>query len=178
MIICLIVILVIVIFLVATYNRLVFLHQKVEQSLKLIDVYLKQRFDLIPNLVETVKEYKKYENSTLKEIVDLRSKFDSSIKDDVDEQANLNTSYNQILANMESYPELKANEGFLNLQKQLSKMESQLQAARRIYNSDVTNYNIKIMSFPSNIVASLFKFKEAKLFEAKAIEKNNIEVKV
>ena len=178
MIIGLVAVLVIVIFFVATYNRLVFLRQKVEQSLKLIDVYLKQRFDLIPNLVETVKGYKNYEKSTLKEIVDLRTKFDSTSKDNVEKQANLNTSYNQILANMEAYPELKANESFLNLQKQLSKMESQLQAARRIYNSDVTNYNIKIMSFPSNIVAGMFRFKEAKLFEAKAVEKDNIDIQV
>lgn len=174
----LIIIAIIFIFFVATYNRLVFLRQKVEQSFKLIDIYLKQRFDLIPNLVETVKGYKNYEKKALKEIVELRSKFDNTSKDNIDEQANLNTSYNQILSTMENYPELKSNENFLNLQKQLSKMESQLQAARRIYNVDVTSYNVKIMSFPSNIVANMFKFKEAKLFETNDAEKQNVEVKI
>ena len=167
-----------VISVIASYNKFISLKQKVSQSESLIDVYLKQRFDLIPNIVETVKAYAKYEENILTKITELRAEYDNNKNENLTLSAELNNRYNQLLAVVENYPELKANEGFLNLQKQLSKIESQLQAARRIYNSDVTQYNIKVQSFPSNIIAGIFGFKEANLFEIEAHERENVDINV
>ena len=166
---------ILLLFIIITYNSIIHLKKKVEQSSSTIEVYLKQRFDLIPNLVETVKEYAKYESETLENVTKMRKNYLDNTSN-LDEGAKLNNECNKIVFLSEKYPELKANENFLNLQKSLSKMESQLQAARRIYNSDVTIYNTKIYSFPSNIVAKIFGFKEAKLFEIETIEKENIKV--
>ena len=171
-------VIVLIICIAAMYNKFVLLAQKVNQAAGTIDVYLKQRFDLIPNLVETVKGYAKYEQEILTKVTELRNAYMSNKNEDLEVSASLNDKYNQLIAVMENYPELKANDSFLNLQKQLSKMESQLQAARRIYNSEVTEYNIKIHSFPSNIFAGMFGFKEAKLFEIKAHEAENIDVNI
>lgn len=175
------VILAIVIFgiiIISTYNKLVRLSKKVSQSAGTIDVYLKQRFDLIPNLVETVKGYAKYEEEVLEKIVKLRQEYADNSNDNMNVNATLNDKYNKLIAIVESYPELKANESFLNLQKQLSKTESQLQAARRIYNSEVTEYNTKVLTFPSNVIAGIFGFKEIALFEIKAEEKENVDIKI
>lgn len=175
------VILAIVIFgiiIISTYNKLVRLSKKVSQSAGTIDVYLKQRFDLIPNLVETVKGYAKYEEEVLEKIVKLRQEYADNSNDNMNVNATLNDKYNKLIAIVESYPELKANESFLNLQKQLSKTESQLQAARRIYNSEVTEYNTKVLTFPSNVIAGIFGFKEIALFEIKAEERENVDIKI
>lgn len=175
------VILAIVIFgiiIISTYNKLVRLSKKVSQSAGTIDVYLKQRFDLIPNLVETVKGYAKYEEEVLEKIVKLRQEYTDNSNDNMNVNATLNDKYNKLIAIVESYPELKANESFLNLQKQLSKTESQLQAARRIYNSEVTEYNTKVLTFPSNVIASIFGFKEIALFEIKTEERENVDIKI
>jgi len=171
-------IVIVVMWIVSIYNKFIHLTQKVNQAAGTIDVYLKQRFDLIPNLVETVKGYAKYEEAVLTKVTELRNAYINNKNEDLEVSATLNDKYNQLIAVMENYPELKANEGFLNLQKQLSKIESQLQAARRIYNSEVTEYNIKIHSFPSNILAGMFGFKEAKLFEIKAYEAENVNINI
>lgn len=172
------ILLVILIMIISTYNKLVRLSKKVSQSAGTIDVYLKQRFDLIPNLVETVKGYAKYEEEVLEKIVKLRQEYADNSNDNMNVNATLNDKYNKLIAIVESYPELKANESFLNLQKQLSKTESQLQAARRIYNSEVTEYNTKVLSFPSNVIAGIFGFKEIALFEIKAEERENVDIKI
>lgn len=171
-----VVILELIIYIVLMYNRIVMLKNRVEQSHKSIDIYLKQRFDLIPNLVETVKEYQKYENTILKDIVNLRNDYINREKGSVAIESSLNTSLNNMISIIESYPELKANEVFIKLQNQLIKMENNLQAARRIYNIDVTEYNTYIATFPCNIIASLFKFNQAELFEAGLNEKENVVV--
>ena len=171
-------ILILVIWIVAIYNKFVHLAQKVNQAAGTIDVYLKQRFDLIPNLVETVKGYAKYEQDVLTKVTELRNAYNNNNNENLEVSATLNDKYNQLIAVMENYPELKANESFLNLQKQLAKIESQLQAARRIYNSEVTEYNIKIHSIPSNIFAGMFGFKEAKLFEINPREAENININI
>jgi LemA protein len=161
------------------YNKLVSLKLKAKQSEKNIDVYLKQRFDLIPNLVDTVKAYCKYEEETLTSITEIREKYlqnENVPNRDLKDIANLNDNYTKLFATIEAYPELKANESFLELQEKLSKLESQLQAARRIYNMDVTNYNIYVHSFPSNVVALVFRFKELPLFEIENEEKENIDI--
>lgn len=171
-------IVILVIWIASSYNKFVHLAQKVNQSAGTIDVYLKQRFDLIPNLVETVKGYAKYEENVIKKITELRTEYANNNNANMAVSAELNNRYNQLLAVVENYPELKANESFLNLQKQLSKVESQLQAARRIYNSDVTVYNTKVHSVPSNIIAGIFGFKPAALFEIQAHERENVNINI
>ena len=165
-----------IVWLIATYNKFVYLGQKVNQAQGGIDVYLKQRFDLIPNLVETVKGYAAHEKGLMENIARLRNDYASRNDKDIMESQNLNDRYTRILVMLENYPELKSDEAFLKLQKTLSKIESQLQAARRIYNSEVTEYNTKRYKFPSNIVANLFGFKEKSLFEINDSERVNVDI--
>ena len=171
----LIIIAIILIWILVLYNNLVKARNKVKQAESGIDVYLTQRFDLIPNLVECVKGYTKHEEKIFTEIAKLRSAYMTQSKS-LEKGANLNNKMNQLIAVAENYPELKASEQFLNLQKNLTKIESQLQAARRIYNMEVTNYNDKIFTVPSNLVASLFGFKESKLFEIEEYKRENINI--
>ena len=165
-------------YILLVYNGIVRAKNKVKQAESGIEVYLNQRFDLIPNLVETVKAYAKHEEQIFNEITAQRINYMNNDKKTLEDGAKLNNNCNKILAIAESYPELKASEQFLNLQKNLSKMESQLQAARRIYNGEVTRYNNKIMMFPSNLIASIFKFKEMKLFEIEEYKKDNVKVEM
>lgn len=166
-----IIILLILIYIIVQYNIFVSLKKKLERSKSGIDIYLSQRFDLIPNLVECVKQYSSYEQSVLDSITRNRTKYmeTKNLKD----ASILNSQCNSILLQGENYPDLKADEQFLCLEKTLSKMENQLQAARRIYNIDVTKYNTYIYSFPSSIIANLFHFEEAELFEAEEDSKEN-----
>ena len=170
-----IIVIVILVIILAKYNNLVKARNKVRQAESGVDVYLNQRFDLIPNLVECVKGYSKHEKEIFTEITNLRTTYMKQPKD-IKNAEKLNNKMNQIIAVAENYPELKANEQYLNLQKTLTKLESQLQAARRIYNTEVTDYNNKIYTVPSNIVAKLFGFKEAKLFEIEEYKKENMNV--
>ena len=170
------VLLIVIFIILGKYNQLIKLKNRVKQSASGIDIYLNQRFDLIPNLVECVKGYTKYEEETLEKIVELRSDYNKTNGLNIKQATQINNDLNKILAVAENYPELKASEQFLNLQKNLEKIESQLQAARRIYNNDVTNYNTKIESVPSNIVASMFAFKKAELFQIEEYKKDNIKV--
>jgi len=170
------IVIIVLVFIAGTYNKLIKLLNKAKQSKQVIDIYLKQRFDLIPNLVECVKAYAKHEKETLEKVTELRKDYD---KDQSLKQGEIvNNELNKIIALAESYPELKASENYLNLQKNLTKMESQLQAARRIYNSDVTRYNTAIQTIPSNIIAGLFGFKEKELFEIEDSQKNNIDINI
>ena len=132
------------------YNSIMKLKQRVKQSRSGIDVYLQQRFNLIPNLVETVKGYMNYEKETLKNLTELRAQYNKT--NDMKISQELNNKINYVIAVSEKYPELKASEQFLNLQKSL-------------YNNDVTTYNTKISVVPYNIVASIFRFKEEELFK-------------
>ena len=173
----LIIIAILLIIILVIYNNLVKAQNKVKQAESGIDVYLTQRFDLIPNLVECVKAYSKHEESIFSEIAKLRSVYMKQSKN-LRNVENLNKKMNQLIAVAENYPELKASEQYLNLQKNLTKIESQLQAARRIYNIEVTNYNDKICTVPSNLVANLFGFEEAKLFEIEEYKRENINIKL
>ena len=172
----LIIIAILLIIILALYNNLVKARNKVKQAESSIDVYLNQRFDLIPNLVECVKAYSKHEQSIFMEIANLRSSYMKQHKD-IKSAENLNNKMNQLIAVAENYPDLKASEQYLNLQRTLTKLESQLQAARRIYNAEATNYNNKIEVVPSNLIASLFGFKQAQLFEIEEYKKENINIK-
>lgn len=145
------------------YNNLISKRNAMRQARSSIDVYLTQRFDLIPNLVECVKSYAKHEKEIFESITNLRSEYNTSKS--LDTASKLNNKLNNLMLIGENYPELKSSENFLNLQKNLTKIEDQLQAARRLYNMDVTRYNTSLQIFPSNLIASLFHFKEAELFK-------------
>ncbi len=169
-----IVLVILIIYVIVTYNNFVFLIKSSEQARSTIDVYLKQRFDLIPNLVECVKGYQDYEQDLLEKIVKLRQQYDD--KHDIESATKLNDEYNKIMMLIEDYPEIKAGEQFMHLQKTLSKIESQLQAARRIYNGDVTKYNTKLNIVPSNIVGMMFGYKPKELFQIEENEAKNIKL--
>ena len=169
----LIIIAVILITILVLYNNLVKARNLVKQAESGIDVYLNQRFDLIPNLVETVKAYAKYEKETITRIVEIRSAYMQKENRDLKDASYMNSEFNNFIGVAESIPELKASRNFLNLQKTLIKLESQLQAARRIYNGDVTLYNTKITTFPGNIYANFFNFKEEELFEIEEYKREN-----
>lgn len=167
---------IIIVVVLGMYNSIVRMKNKVKQAESGIDIYLNQRFDLVPNLVECVKGYSKHEKEIFENVVNLRAQYMSNKKTDLKQAEELNNSINKIIAVAENYPELKASEQYLNLQKSLSKIESQLQAARRIYNNEVTKYNTKISIIPLNIVAKIFRFKEEKLFEIEDLKKDNIDI--
>lgn len=160
------------------YNSLVKSRNLVKEAFSTMDVYLKKRWDLVPNLVEVVKGYTSYENNTLTKITELRANAYNDLT--MDKKININeqltNAISSIIAVSENYPELKASENFLNLSKSLTKIEDDIANSRKYYNGTVRIYNNKIQMFPSNIVASLFNFKEASMFEAGIEEKNNVKV--
>lgn len=145
------------------YNVMIKRQNEVEHAKSSIDVYLTQRFDLIPNLVTCVKEYAKYEEKIFEEITELRTEYLKT--KELSNGEKLEKELNDVILTVENYPELKANEQFLNLQKNLTKMENQIQAARRIYNNEVEKYNNAINIFPNTILAKLLKFKTAEFFQ-------------
>ena len=169
-----IIVIILILYILSTYNKIVKLLNIVKQSESGIDIYLKQRFELIPNLVECVKGYTNYEKTTLEDITKMRTEYmnNSSLK----KAEKLNKEINSILAIAEKYPELKASEQYLKLQESLIKIESQLQAARRIYNNDVTKYNTTIGVVPKNFVAKLFGFKKADVFQIEEYKRNNVNI--
>lgn len=160
---------------IVLYNKLIKLKKNVEQSFSGIDVYLKQRFDLIPNLVECVKGYSKHEKEVLEKITQLRSSYNAN--SNIQTGNALNREIDNILMYIESNPELKASDQYLKLQKALIKVESQLQASRRLYNNDVRKYNYAIEAFPTNLIASFMGLKEAEYFTMNEEEKSE-DVKV
>lgn len=149
------------------YNILVKLKNRVEQSKSGIDIYYQQRFDLIPNLVEVVKKYSENEEKIFNQIIELRKEFFNTKNMKTGEI--LDDNLNRIMVQIKNYPELNADKQYLNLQKILEKIESQLQAARRIYNYDATKYNTKISEIPFNIIAKIFKFEKVELFDIQEI---------
>lgn len=167
------------IYFIATYNSLVTLRNKVKDQWSQIEVLLKRRYDLIPNLVETVKGYTKHEKDTLKEVIDARNSALSAKtpEDEIKASNSVTNALNHLFALSESYPELKANENFLDLQKNLKETEDKITYARQFYNDAVLSYKNKIEMFPSSLVASIFGFKAEEFFEAKEEEKENVKVK-
>jgi len=153
--------------LILMYNRLVRLRNMVREGWSGIEVQLKRRSDLVPNLVESVRGYMGHERDLLSRVTELRAQ--SMRTQEVREKGRLEGELSRALANVfavaEAYPDLKANQNFLELQRQLADVEEQLQLARRYYNGTVRNLNIQIESFPSNIVAGLFTFTPAEFFE-------------
>jgi len=158
---------VVIIYVISKYNWIITLRNNREKSFADIDVQLKLRFNLIPNLVNTVKGYAKHEKSTFNEVVEARTKYMSAWNTDDKIWASnmLTAALWKIFALAESYPELKANQNFIGLQGELSDIENKLAAARRFFNSATTEYNTYIELFPTNIIAWMFNFKRAELFE-------------
>lgn len=171
-----------VIWLVVMYNSLVTLTQRVKESWADIDVQLKRRYDLIPNLVNTVKGSSNFETSTLEKVVEARAKAMSAGTPTEHAAAEnmLTGALKSVFALSESYPDLKSNQNYLALQTELSDTENKIQAARRFYNSNVMEYNTKIQTVPTNIIAKMFTFGEKEFFELGESEqaaKNPVEVK-
>jgi LemA protein len=150
-----------------TYNLFIRDRNLIKEAWSGIDVQLKRRYNLIPNLVESVKGYSNYERNLFEEIT--RKRIEASKVEDIKEKAPAESDLSGMLKNLfviaENYPDLKANQNFLDLQKQLVEIEDQLQYARRYYNGAVRNYNIRVESFPSKIIAGIFQFKQDSFFE-------------
>lgn len=172
------VIVVIVLWIVSTYNSLVGLRNTCKEAFSTMDVYLKKRWDLIPNLVETVKGYAKHEKDTLQEVISLRNTPYESMSDDEKVKTNqkLSQSVTKIMALAEAYPELKANENFIDLSNKLTKIEDDIANARKYYNGTVRIYNNKVQMFPNNIFAKIFNYKTKRMFEASLEDKQNIRI--
>ena len=169
---------IIVLFVINTYNTLVGLRNKVKDQWAQIDVQLKRRFDLIPNLVETVKGYAKHESNTLEAEVKARNTYLSASTPEAQMKADgeLTQAITKLFALSEAYPELKANENFKQLQSELTSTEDKISYARQFYNDIVMKYNNKIEMFPSNIVAGMFNFKTQAFFEVNEEERQNVKV--
>ena len=169
-----------VVYYLVTYNNLVRLNNKVKESFATMDVYLKKRWDLIPNIVETVKGYAKHEKDTLKEIVAVRNgDYDKLSQDEkIKTNEQINRGVSRLMALAESYPDLKANENFLSLQSELSGIEDEIAQSRKYYNAVVREFNNKVEMIPSNVVAKTLGYKAKDMFIAEENEKESIKVKL
>jgi LemA protein len=177
-----------IVFVISIYNTLVKMRVRVNEAWSDIDVQLKRRYDLIPNLVETVKGYAKHESETLNAVIEARSQA-TKIDVDIDNvtaedmaafsqaQQGLSGALGKLFALSESYPDLKANQNFMQLQSDLTDTEDKIQASRRFYNGTVREYNTKVETVPSNIIAMLFGFTKREFFEVDEKEKENVSVK-
>ncbi len=174
------VLVVLAVWLVIVYNGLVSWRNRADESWSDIDVQLKRRHDLIPNLVNTVKGYATHEQETLEKVIQARNMAMSAQgPEELGQAENMLTgALKSIFALSESYPDLKANENFKELQRELSDTENKIQAARRFYNTNVRTFNTKLQTFPTNLIAGMFGFAVKKFFELDSeAERENVEVK-
>jgi LemA protein len=171
----------VVFWLIGSYNMFVSMRNRKDEAWADIDVQLKRRYDLIPNLVNTVKGYATHESTAFEKVTEARARAmgAGSIAEHADAENMLTGALKSVFAISEAYPELKANQNFLELQKELSDTENKIQAARRFYNTNVRDLNTGIESFPSNLVANMFKFTKADFFELAegSEQKEPVEVK-
>ena len=172
------VIILIIIYAFILYNNFISLDNKVKEAFSTMDVYLKKRWDLIPNLVETVKGYAKYEEETLTRVTKLRNTVYNEMTNDekIINNEELSSDVSKIMALKEAYPELKANESFMDLSNKLTKIEDDIANARKYYNGTVRIYNNKVQMFPNNIFAKIFGYKTKRMFEASLEDKQNIKI--
>lgn len=179
LIVVIVIVVLLVLWVMGTYNGLISLRNRVKDAWSQIDVQLKRRFDLIPNLVETVKGYTKHESETLENVIKARNSYLSATlpEDQMKADGELTKAVSKLFALSESYPELKANTNFTDLQEQLKETENKIAMSRQFYNDIVMQYNNKVEMVPSNIVASIFKFKKETFFEAQGEERENVQVK-
>ncbi|MDO4288868.1 MAG: LemA family protein [Eubacterium sp.] len=172
-------IVIIALWVMRSYNGLVKLKNQVEEAFSTMDVYMKKRYDLIPNLVETVKGYAAHESKTLEQVTAARTAaMDArTIDDKIQKENALNSTLKTLFAVSEAYPDLKANTNFMDLQHQLQTVEEDIANARKYYNASVKNLNNKIEMFPSNIIAGIFHFSKQTFFEVGAEEeRQNVKV--
>ena len=170
----LIIVAVVVIYFVMTYNKFITLRNRVKEAWSDIEVQMKRRYDLIPNLVNTVKGYAAHESGTLEKVIQARNMAmapHSTMQETAQSENMLSSTLKSLFALSENYPELKANANFTELQRELRDTEDKIQAARRFYNGNVLAYNTKIELFPSNAVAGIFHFEKQDFFELEETEK-------
>ena len=161
---------------ISIYNRFVHVHNKIEEALSGIDVALARRYSTLTNLVEVVKGYMQYEENVLTKLVQLRNSPTMQEREEAD--ANYEVVTKQLLALQESYPELKASEQFLSLQRAIKDVEEHLAASRRMYNSNVSIYNDLVMGFPSNIIGNWMHAEKEAYFQASTEERQNVDVRL
>lgn len=168
----------IILYVLVTYNSFVKKNNQIEEAYATMDVCLKKRWDLIPNLVETVKGYAKHEQATLESIIKLRnhSYSDLSYTDKMNANEQLTQGINRLLAVAENYPELKANNNFMDLGRQLEDLNNEIANSRKYYNAVVKTYNNSVQMFPSNLVAGIFNFDKKQMFEINEEERDNVKV--
>jgi len=166
-------------YLVAQYNGFIVLKTRIQEALSGIDVQLKRRADLIPNLVETVKGYAKHEKSVFTEVTKARASLmkAGSLEDKAKANDQLTGALKSLFAVAEAYPQLQANGNFQELQRQLEDTEDKVAYSRQFYNANVLDFNTKVQMFPGNIIASMFGFKAFEFFAATEEEKKNVKVK-
>ena len=168
-----------VIYVISVYNNLKTMENRVENAWSQIDVQLQRRFDLIPNFVETVKGYMAHESETFEKIAALRTSWANagSVADKASIDNQLSGTLKTIMAVSENYPELKANQNFLDLSEELRNTENKISFSRQFYNDTVTKYNTSLELFPSNVIANMFNFKQKDLFAAESEEaRKNVKV--
>ena len=172
------IILILACYVIGIYNKLVNARNKVENQFSQVDIQLKRRADLIPNLVETVKGYAKHEKETFTEVIEARNKAVNAgtVNEKIEANNELTGALNKLFALAEAYPELKANENFLSLQNDLKDTEDKITYARQFYNDSAMGYNNLTQMFPSNIVASMFGFKKFEYFKAEEKDKETPKV--
>ncbi|MGL5043021.1 MAG: LemA family protein [Culicoidibacterales bacterium] len=163
----------IIFYLINMYNKLITESKRVENAWAQIDVQLKQRVDLIPNIVETVKGYAKHESETLENVISARNMATNAqgVEDNIAANNQLTGALKTLFAVAEAYPDLKANANFMELQRTLKEVEAKIVFARQFYNDTVTRFNTSIAVFPANVLSNLFGFKEAKLFNVSEEDK-------
>ena len=164
---------------VSVFNKLAKLKVMVEEASSDIETFLKQRYDMIPNLVETVKGYAKYESSTLEKVTEMRTKAmeAGSLPEKMKIEEGLSSAISKLFAVAENYPDLKANANFMELQTTLKELEENTQKSRRYYNGAARDFNTAIAVFPTNLIAQMFGYKKVEFFEASEEEQKNVEVK-
>ncbi len=170
--------LIVIIYALFIYNKFVGLRNKYEEAFATIDVYSKKRYDLIPNLVETVKGYAKHEAETLTQVIEARNKAmgSSSIEESQTNERALDTTLRSLFALAESYPDLKANENFLDLQSKLASVESELASSRKYFNAVIKLYNTLVEKIPSSFVARMFGFPKQAYYEVEAEARESVRV--
>jgi len=180
LIIVLAIIVIVAIWFIVTYNRFIVLRKRVKEAFSDIDIQLKRRFDLIPNLVSTVKGYITYEQNVLESVTQARAAIQNLGGNPIERagaENQLTSTLKSLFAVAENYPDLKANTNFLELQRELADTENKIQSSRRFYNGNVRELNIKVHTFPALIVASMLKFKEEPFFEIEnKEERQNVKV--
>jgi len=173
------VLIILIFYVIFLYNDIIRKKNETDNAFGSIDAMLKKRYDLIPNLVETVKQYMIHESTVLSDVTKLRSRLSGNIsnEDKVDLHNDISKKLQGIMVAVENYPDLKASQNFLKLQASWNETEEQISASRRYYNAAIADYNNAIQTFPSNILASKFRFTPKKVFEIEEIERKNISAK-